>query len=133
MIDVRHERMGDHFEKFHLGGLPFPAVLHCFSAPDHGPPHNHPFRFRSHILSGGYVEEVFDRTGYSVTKERKVGDSFIIEAEHIHRIIALPRVECWTLMLPLGPKVQEPGFYDFRPDGAYHRFWHEAEFRRISE
>ena len=133
MLQLREERMADHFVKHHIDGLPCAAVLHKFSRPDHGPAHDHPWPFFSFIVHGGYVEEVFDReTGSSHQVHRAVGQSFYIPATHIHRIVDLPFGECHTLILP-GPHEQKSGFWEFRGDGAYHRFWDEPEFKRLGE
>ena len=131
MLDFRVEQMGPHFTKHHIGGLPFAAVIHHFTAPDHGAPHDHPFLFRSTILSGGYVEETFTPRGPAGTVNRRPGDSYNIPAAHLHRIIELPAGECWTLIQPLGPKEREPGFYQFAEDGLLHRFWYEDEWRNL--
>ena len=133
MIEVREEVMAPFFTKWHLHGLPFAAVLHRFTEPDHGDFHSHPWPFRSFILSGGYVELVLDvGTGAQRTVEHKPGDSFLVAAEHVHRILALPAGECWTLIQPQGPKVQEPGFYQWRDGKPWHRFWHVPEFSPLS-
>ena len=129
-MQLRHEPMSPVFDKWHVEGLPIPAVFHRFAAPDLGDPHDHPWSFRSVILTGGYVEEVFDiETGSSRLVSHTVGESFFIEASHIHRIVDLPTGECWTLIMPEGPKLREPGFYQFRQDGAYHRPWHREDFQ----
>lgn len=129
-ITLNHEPMSPVFDKWHLNGLPRAAVLHRFTAPDHGDPHDHPWAFRSFVLSGGYVEQVFDLDGTSRTFKRMQGDSFFIFADHIHRIIELPAGECWTLILPQ-PTERVSGFYQFRDDGAWHRPWHRPEWQKI--
>lgn len=60
MLTFREERMNGHFTKYHVEGLPFPLVLHHFTAAD-GPDadfHDHPFGFMSFIFRGGYREEM---------------------------------------------------------------------------
>ena len=131
LASIRIEEMSPVFTKLHLEGLPFAAVLHRFSDIDRGDPHDHPWPFRSTILSGGYVEQVYHpKAGLVETVERKPGDSFDIGAGHIHRIVDLPAGECWTLIQPLGLKEQEPGFYQFREDGVWQRRWNEPEWSR---
>lgn len=130
MIGISHEKMSDAFEKFHLEGLPFGAVLHRFGEPDHGDPHDHPWGFRSIILYGGYVEEIYDPgQGLVDVKHRRVGDSFEIAATHIHRITRLPRRECWTLVLPKAHE-RTSRFWQFREDAPYSRAWNEQEWTR---
>jgi hypothetical protein len=122
--------MSETFTKYHVHGLPRPAVFHRFAEADHGDPHDHPWSFRSFVLVGGYVEEVFHLDGTREIIHRMQGDSFFIHAEHIHRIIELPAGECWTLVLPQQTE-RVSGFYQFRDDGTYHRLWHQPEFARI--
>lgn len=131
-LHIREERMSGAFLKFHMEGpWPFHPVMHRFDAPDRGDPHDHPWTFRSIILHGGYVEEVFDlATGASRLVHRYPGDSFIAEAAHVHRIVELMDGECWTLILPHAAE-RKPGFYQFRDDGIYHRFWDQGEFVRM--
>lgn len=130
-VSLHYERMNGVFEKWHVHGLPFAAVFHRFSEVDDFEPHSHPWAFRSTILAGGYVEEVFTLDGSSERVHRNVGDSFIVEATHIHRIVEFPEGECWTLIQPQGPKVQEPGFWRFENGQAFHRFWHEQDFKLV--
>lgn len=129
---LRIERMNDHMTKLHLGDG---RVVHHFTAAD-GPGadyHDHPWRFSSTILAGGYVEQVMDITRPHDPPqeiERRPGDTFRNEAGTIHRIIRLLEPECWTVITP-GEHERTPGFYQFRPDGAWHRLWHDPEFTRL--
>ena len=132
MVHITEERMSDAFLKLHIHELPFPAVLHRFTAPDLGDPHDHPWPFRTFILHGGYTEEVYDLHGGLIDiRQHHEGDSFLIDAGHIHRITELHGIECWTIILPKPGEARTSGFYQFRDDGAYHRFHHETEWRRV--
>ena len=123
MLSLRHEPMADFFDKFHVGGLPRAAVFHRFTNADLGDPHDHPWPFTSFIVSGGYIEEVFDRRNGAVEVDvHRPGDSFRVEAHHVHRIVQLLDDECWTLILPEA-YVHEPGFWQFRDDGPWRRPW----------
>lgn len=52
-MNIREEIMSPDFTKFHLEGpWPFHAVMHRFTQPDHGDPHDHPWSFRSNIGFG---------------------------------------------------------------------------------
>jgi len=117
------EKLSDEFTKHHIGFKNLPVVIHQFTDIDKGPPHDHPATFRTHILKGSYLEFIYKKTKHgwkNVYKLRKTGDSFIIRANHIHQIVALPQGECWTVSI--GPKpTQTWGFYEFRADGAYKR------------
>lgn len=133
MLTLNHERMSGAFEKWHLDGVPTPAALHHFTAPDLGDPHDHPFAFTSFVLSGGYVEEVFTNDGSgSWTSEfitREPGTSHQVDAEHIHRIVSLPTGDCWT-MIVAGPHERETRFWRFNDGPVLSRAWHETEFRK---
>jgi len=127
-IEIKTEKMSDIFTKQHILGLPFDAVIHHFTEIDSGDPHNHPFSFTSHILSGGYIERVYTIGSYGLWHyediERKPGTVHTIEANHIHQIISLPQGECYTLILP-GPWEQKSGFYRFFEGGYQFRYWDE--------
>lgn len=131
MLELRHERMNDIFEKYHVIGLPFAAAFHHFSGPEHGDWHDHPHKFTSHIIVGGYIEEVMNPSKqgyYQSVIERAAGTAHSVEAGHIHRISALTASECWTFVLP-GPWEREPRFWR-EIDGIWRsRQWNEQEFR----
>lgn len=131
-LHIREERMAEFFTKFHLEGAPFGAVIHRFTSADHGDAHDHPWTFRSFILHGGYVEQVFALDGTSEERVRKPGDSFRNDAGHIHRIVRLLEPECWTIIVPEAWN-RKPGFYQFRDGVAFHRFWDEREFTPVVE
>ena len=123
MLNFHEERMSDAMVKYHIEGLERPAVIHRFTSPDFGPHHDHPWPFYSFVISGGYVEEVFDlEDGDTHLVRRSVGQSFYIPETHIHRIVELPNGICETIILPFETK-QKSGFWEFRDDGTYHRFW----------
>jgi hypothetical protein len=127
-LQFHHERMNDQFEKWHILGLPFECAIHHFTGPDQGDPHDHPFNFTSHILAGGYTEEVFSPTGAAALVYRHPGTAHQVRATHIHRIIDLPLGDCWTLILA-GPHERETRFWRFS-DGIQSRAWHESDWTR---
>ena len=123
------ERMNGGMLKLHVAGAGRPMVLHVFTAPDRGDPHDHAqWGFWSTVLDGSYLEEAFAPDGTSQIIERRAGDRFRVEADHVHRIIDLPSGMCVTLIEPDPHTGRDSGFYDFRDDGVWHRLWHEAEF-----
>lgn len=130
-VHLAVERMNDHFVKVHVAGTGI--VMHMFTAAD-GPdsqPHDHPFAADIRVLSGGYVEQRFDvdrphDPPLEIT--RREGDVFRNEAGTVHRIIRLLDGGPVLTEFRPGPHELEPGFYDFREDGVWHRLWHEAEF-----
>lgn len=85
------------------------AMLHHLTAPDAGPPHDHPVTFESHILAGGYRETVY-RPGHPThpfeNVDRRPGSCHNINADTIHRITDLPAGDCWSLCFA-SPVVRE--------------------------
>lgn len=126
---LRVERMNSHFTKYHLGNG---RVLHHFTAAQDEDFHDHPWPFRTSILSGGYVEIVaepcHDGTLALATLERLPGTSHEVQAGTIHKLTRLIGSDCWTLVEP-GIKVRESGFYRSDDAGLWHRYWHESEWK----
>lgn len=128
MLELRHENMSPVFDKWHVGGLAVPVVFHRFTGPDLGDPHDHPWAFKSLILSGGYREEIYDLDGTCRIELRSQGDFFYVPSRRIHRIVELPTGTCETMILPDGGVYRKPGFYQFRDGVAFHRFWDSQEW-----
>lgn len=125
---VRTERMSHAFTKYHLRGFPFDGVIHKFTEPDQGDPHDHPFGFNTFIVKGSYIERRWDiSTGAFHDTHRLRGESFFIKASTVHQIISLPEGECWTFILPEQWE-RKPGFYKFIDGQMLHRFWDEKKF-----
>lgn len=118
---LRTEKMSDGFTKIFIeeSGRPF----HYFNQPDHGFPHSHPFGMTSHVVIGGYLEEVFaiHENGWSSKKyKRRPGTSHRIEPGTIHRVLNLFGDHCLTHVEP-GPPEGDWHFYDFRADGIWRQ------------
>lgn len=125
---VAVERMSRAFTKYHLDDG---RVLHRFRAEEpHANPHDHPWSFDTEILDGGYVDEVFrfDEGGgwHSELVHRIPGESYRVDATHIHRIVELPTGECWTIVRA-GPHERETRFWRFG-DGIQSRAWNERRW-----
>ena len=129
---IRPEKLSKVFRKHHIEGLPFAASLNEFSAPDSGDPHDHPFDFLTHILSGGYTERVYSINEFNdvVTEdfERMPGTSHLVKATDIHQIIYLPTGQCVTLMIPQSGHNKPTYFYRFIDGKAYRRLWNKRKF-----
>ena len=131
MIQIREEKMNDIFTKYHItfAGLHL-CVLHRFTGGDMGDPHDHPWDYTTHILKGGYVEEVYniqaDGKWNVRLLTRKEGDVISLPAQHIHRIIHLPEGECWTMVTTGGP-VHVSSFYKFTKAGVKQRYWYKED------
>lgn len=129
---VAVERMSPAFTKYHLDDG---RALHRFrlEEPD-ADPHDHPWSFRTEILDGGYGEEVFfiadDGSWHSELVQRDAGTSHHVAAEHIHRIVALPQRECWTLV-SAAPQHRETRFWRFG-EQVWSRLWNERQWRVIA-
>lgn len=131
MLTIREERMSGAMTKYHVGGLRRSVVFHRFEDIDRGDCHDHPFSLDIKIISGGYIERIWNRDGRSWEYRREPGDSFIIPATHIHLMIELLDGPCETMIMP-GPWERKSGFWQFRQDGSYFREWDQPEFRRVS-
>ena len=82
------------------------GMLHRLTAADEGPPHDHPVRFESTIIAGGYWERIWLPGGRTQDVRREPGQSHVIAAECIHRITSLPAGECWSLVFA-GPVIRQ--------------------------
>lgn len=100
---------------------------HIFSAPDgaDADPHDHAeWGFTSRVVTGGYIEEIFDVVGAKSIGfvERKTGDVFRIETGHIHRIVELTAPETVTHVAPdKHSGAPHANAFQFREDGVYMR------------
>lgn len=121
---LREQQMGPHMTKFYLDhvklGMPGACVLHKFTAPDNGDFHDHPWDFNSHILFGGYTEEVMHFDGrMSDMVEREEGAGFFIHRCHAHRIVRLHTDVVWTVITPKG--LIFPNYFYRRMNEGLHR------------
>ena len=131
-VDIRIERMHPGMVKVHLGTLDKPRVIHWFSHPDHGDPHDHrQWGFWSEVKAGSYIEERYQLDGTFERIHRKPGDRFYVEPEAIHRIVELPEGECWTVIEPDPHTGQDSAFYQWRDGQAFYRLWHQADWTRV--
>lgn len=124
---VNVERMSRAFVKYHLDDG---RVLHRFTREEpQVDPHDHPFGFDTTILDGGYVEEVFtfEEEGWRATLVHRLpGQTYRVDAAHIHRIVELPQRECWTLVRA-GNHERETRFWRF-DDNVRSRAWHQRRW-----
>lgn len=102
----------------------FGIYVHFIYREDLDPvPHDHPWRFWSFILRGGYTEELHRRTGDCGSCEDRVCSRWSLHSfplHHAHRIVSV-RPKTVTLVL-VGRKVRTWGFYD----GARWIDWRDA-------
>ncbi len=128
---IRIERMNQHFTKYHLGGG---RVLHHFTAANDALFHDHPWPFRSTILSGGYVEIVAQPTDDGrftlTTVQRLPGTTHDVQAGTIHKLTKLLKQDCWTMIEP-GKAERMSGFYKADEAGVWHRFWNQRKWTLI--
>lgn len=131
-LSIKAEKLSRSFKKYHVQGLPFAASFNEFSAPDTSDPHDHPFDFITHILSGGYTERNYSINAFGEVAinniERKPGTSHYVKAIDIHQIIDLPTGHCVTLMIPQSGHVKPTYFYRFIDGKAYRRLWNKRKF-----
>lgn len=130
---IRYEHLRHGFSKAFIpeSGRPF----HIFTEPDTGWAHDHNFSMISHVVAGGYVEEVFtihpDGTATSEVLERLPGTSHHIKASTIHRVLSLPAGFCVTHVEP-GPPEQDWSFFRFDDAGVWRRGQGQNEFELIA-
>lgn len=88
-------------------------LLHKMHRPDQDRcHHDHPWRFVTLVLWGGYVEEIMVDEGVR-TRRNRPGTLLYRPALHTHRVSGLPRGSCWTLVLR-GPYQRVWGFRNDR-------------------
>lgn len=98
--------------------FPFNVFLHHFLKSDPDDEHDHPWRYATLILKGGYWEIIPTESGpyrkpNGSLNTKKVwrgpGHFRVCSAESFHRIELDPKVECWTLFMP-GRQRRDWGF-----------------------
>ena len=122
------ERMNDGFLKIHPG-----PPIHYFTECNDDEYHTHPAAFTSHILLGGYVEEVLqpnaDGTWHSEIYERKPGTSHYLALGFPHKILGLLDGPCMT-RCQFEQSTEKPGFCRFDEGGKLlFRFHDESDWR----
>lgn len=107
--------------------MPFSVRLHHIVEPDQDRHlHDHPFNFRSVVLSGWYVEQCLfgqlderaaaqvdgvadDLYGTRAIRHLKAGDTYRSAAGRMHRIDGVSEGGAWSLFV-MGRRVQDWGF-----------------------
>src|SRR4051812_22430756 len=75
-------------------------MLHKMHRPDDDTcHHDHPWSFITLVLRGGYEEEITQPDGRVLVQMNRPGVLMYRSAEHTHRISALPKGTCHTLVL----------------------------------
>ena len=122
------EWMSGNFLKLHPG-----APVHYFRECSDPEYHTHPFPFTTHIVEGGYIEEVLlpnMNGGWDIeTFERHPGTSHHMPLGIPHKLIKLLNGPCIT-RCEYGPSTHTPGFCRFGGDGILlHRYHNESEWK----
>lgn len=77
----------------------FGIYLHRFTGPDPRPTlHDHPWKFLSIVLRGGYTERRLDQTTLEVDEQHHVRRVNYMPPGGAHAIMSLDRNPTWTLM-----------------------------------
>ncbi len=94
--------------------MPRPYLHYFFRGDDDRAFHNHPWkRSLSFILTGGYIEHLWDFGGQTVTSRLlKPGMVNYLKRDTYHRVELLPAQNCWTLFISSG-RVQDSDGYDW--------------------
>lgn len=139
--NIRHERMRDGFDKYHVDGFPRSVVFHEIDSPDIVAPHNHPWGFTAFVIYGGYIERVFTKDNLGIWHfedvARHEGQSFMIHHSHIHKIIHLYKEKSVTVVLPV--MEDKPWQHWDIEDKAYSKRlqffgdWQDSEKRDLQE
>lgn len=108
---------------------------HLFTDAD-GPdadPHDHAeWGFWSRIVSGGYVEHIFNSDGTYEVVTRREGDNFRVEADTVHRIVELLAPETLTHVAPDVNTGNGPAMaYQYREDGIYKRPVFGGDWKKV--
>lgn len=92
--------------------------IHKMERPDQDRcPHNHPNKFYTFIVYGGYKEELLDGT----IVHNKPFTFHIRKAKYSHRISELPKGFCWTIVF-MCKRTQKWGFFTregFKPSAEF--------------
>jgi hypothetical protein len=119
-------------ERWRLVQTPwFGVYVHFIFREDLDPvPHDHPWRFRSIILRGGYVEEFHERPGHTAPefREHRAGRSHAFPLHNAHRITQV--VPGTVTLIFVGPKVRSWGFYE---NGSQWVDYRDASGQRPTE
>lgn len=111
MINATFESMSGVFHKVHLSNLPPNAILHTFTGPDTGEPHDHPFSINVTVLAGGYDEAIYPLSGKPKLVRRRQGDQFIIPFNRIHLIVKLHDDQPCQTIATYGQFRRKSGFW----------------------
>jgi len=72
--------------------------------------HDHPWRYFTFILGGGYYETVFNDKNQLVQHWRQPRTYYSYPATHRHKIILKPDIPCWTVFIPFA-RERDWGFW----------------------
>lgn len=92
------------------------VYLHYFLKGDNDPdPHNHPWRFSTYVIAGGYIDEVWKKNedgtaSFSHYEDCVPGKAYEREPDHIHRVMIPEGKTAWTLVFR-GTRTKEWGFF----------------------
>lgn len=122
---------GNYLTRWRLIQTPwFGIYLHRFDGPDPRMTlHDHPWRFVSFVLRGGYIERRLDPATMAVNESHVVRGVNTMGLQDAHAILRLLRVPSWTLMF-VGRRVRTWGYLEPR-DG--HWVWTEYDKHRFNE
>ena len=110
---IKDKKTGEpYLERFYIflkdrENFPFNIFLHRFLKSDPDGLHDHPWNYRTFILSGGYYEQLSDNKLHW----RKPFTYRFSKAETFHRIELDKDQKCWTIFIP-GVRRKEWGFIE---------------------
>lgn len=111
----------------------FGVYLHRFNSPDSRPTlHDHPWRFVSLVLRGGYTERRLNQQTREVDENHHVKRLNVMEHGGAHAILKLDRDPTWTLML-VGRRYRTWGYLEpwlTKRRGGNRLYWRWTEYTR---
>ena len=115
---------GLYLTRWRIVQTPWAALyLHRMDAPDSRPTlHDHPWRFLSLVLRGGYVERRLNPGTMEVDESHTIRRVNRMRTSDAHAIIKLDRTPTWTLLL-VGARLRTWGYWE--PTAAANWQWTE--------
>lgn len=100
------------------------VYLHRLTGPDPRPTlHDHPWRFLSLVLRGGYIERRLDLLTMRVDENHRIRRLNRVRSSDAHAIVQLSRTPTWTLLF-VGRRVRTWGYLEPDVRGG----WRWTEF-----
>lgn len=113
LVVPNYDGDGNYLTRWRLFSTPWGGLyLHRMDGPDPRTTlHDHPWRFLSLVLRGGYVERRLDPVTMNVNERHRVRRFNRMGLHDAHAIVRLLKVPTWTLLL-VGPRRRTWGYLE---------------------